>query len=128
MSRSPRRGRPSLDERPKAPWDPFPLVELAVLVGLVLFVLGVFDLESDRGKLLLVSGMALGSLGGLDTAAREHFAGYRSHTTVLAALPAVLLAGLLFFGGAPWIAIVIVAPAVFAGVFFLLLRAYRRRQ
>jgi hypothetical protein len=124
----PHRGRRSIEERPKAPWHPFPLVELSVLIGLVLFVLGVLDLSSDRGKLLLVCGMVLGSLGGLDTALREHFTGYRSHTTVLAALPAVLLAGVLFFSGAPWIAIVTVAPAAFAGAFVLLLRAHRRRQ
>jgi hypothetical protein len=117
----------SPDERPKAPWHPFPLVELCVLIGLVLFVLGFLDFESDRGRLLLVCGLALGSLGGLDTALREHFAGYRSHSTVLAALPAVLLAGVLYFGGAPWPAIVVAAPAIFAGGFYLLVRAYRRR-
>jgi hypothetical protein len=114
------------DERPKAPWHPFPLVELCVLIGLVLLVLGLLDFKSDRGKLLLVCGMALGSLGGLDTVLREHFAGYRSHATVLAALPAVLLAGVLYFGGAPWPAIVIAAPLVFVGAFVLLVRAYRQ--
>ena len=41
---------------------------------------------------MLVLGMALGSLGGLDTALREHLAGYRSHTTVIASLPAVTTA------------------------------------
>ena len=29
---------------------------------------------------MLVVGLALGSLGGLDTAAREHFAGFKPHT------------------------------------------------
>jgi hypothetical protein len=125
---APRRGRPSPEERPKAPWHPFPLVELCVLLGLVLFVLGVLDWESDRGRAMLVCGMALGSLGGLDTALREHFTGFRSHSTVLAALPAVLVAGALYFGGAPWAAIVVLAPAVFAGAFWLLLRGYRRRR
>jgi len=123
-----RRGRrPTLDERPKAPWHPVPLVELCVFIGLVLFVLGILDWESDRGRVLLVCGMALGSLGGLDTVLREHFAGYRSHSTALAALPAVLLAGVLYFAGAPWAAIVVLAPAAFAGAFWLLARAYRRR-
>src|SRR5215210_473913 len=86
---APRRrgGRPSLEERPKPPWHPVPLVEICVLVGIVLLVLGALDLRSDRGKLLLVLGLALGSLGGLDTALREHLSGSRSHTTVLAALP-----------------------------------------
>ena len=76
-------------ERPKAPWHPFPLVELCVLVGIVLIVLGLINFETRDGKTMLLVGLALGSLGGLDTAAREHFAGYRSHTTVLAGVPAV---------------------------------------
>src|SRR4051794_32930740 len=82
-----RPGRPRPEDRPKPPWHPVPLVELSVLVGIVLLVLGALNLDEDRGKLLLVFGMLLGSLGGLDTALREHFAGYRSHTTIIAALP-----------------------------------------
>src|SRR5215210_9165035 len=94
---APRRrgGRPSLEDRPKPPWHPVPLVEICVLVGIVLLVLGALDIDSGRGRAMLVLGMLLGSLGGLDTAAREHFAGYRSHTTVLAALPGVAAAAAL---------------------------------
>jgi hypothetical protein len=124
---APPRRRPRPDERPKAPWHPFPLVELCVLLGLVMFVLGALDLQSDRGRLLLVCGMVLGSLGGLDTAAREHFAGYRSHTTVLSGLPAVLVAGALFFVRAPWLAIALAAALTFTAAFTALRRAYRRR-
>src|SRR6185436_11709494 len=67
---APRRrgGRPTIEDRPKPPWHPVPLVELCVLVGIVLLVLGALNLDSDRGKVMLVLGMALGSLGGLDTA------------------------------------------------------------
>ncbi len=115
------------DERPKAPWHPFPLVELAVLAGIVLLVLGMLDYGSDRGRALLVSGMLLGSLGGLDTALREHFAGYRSHATVLAAIPAVALAALLYFVGAPWPAVVAGPVVAFPAALWLLARAYRRR-
>src|SRR5215218_3394767 len=104
-----RRRAPS--ERPRAPWHPFPLVELGVLVG----------------RVLLVWGMALASLGGLETALREHFSGYASHALLLAALPAVLVAGVLFFAGAPWIAIPL-AGAVALGVGFAWLRrGFRRR-
>ena len=46
---------------------------------------------------MLVFGMALGSLGGLDTALREHFAGYRSHTTLIAGAAGRDVAALLFF-------------------------------
>ena len=123
----PRRGRPSLEERPKPPWHPVPLVEICVLLGIVLLVLGALDLSSDRGRILLVCGMALGSLGGLDTALREHFAGFRSHTTLLSALPAVLTAAGLFFARIPWPVVVGAAVAMFAGIFWLLRRAFMRR-
>jgi hypothetical protein len=114
-------------ERPKAPWHPFPLVELCVLAGIVLLVLGLLSYDSDRGKAMLVAGMLLGSLGGLDTALREHFSGFRSHTMILAAVPAVGLAAILYFASAPW-PVVSVAPVLaFAAAIPLLLRAYRRR-
>ena len=122
-----RTGRPSPEDRPKPPWHPVPLVELCVLVGLVLLVMGALQRDSDRGKLLLVFGMALGSIGGLDTALREHFSGYKSHTTVLSALPAVFTAAAVFFARLPWIAVVGGAVAVFAAAFWALRKAFMRR-
>jgi hypothetical protein len=95
-------------------------------IALVMLVLGALNFDSDRGRLLLVFGLALGSLGGLDTAVREHFAGFRSHTTVLSALPAVVTAAALFFVGVPWIVLVAAAALVFAAAFWALLKAYRR--
>jgi hypothetical protein len=115
-------------ERPKAPWHPFPLVELLVLAGIVLLVLGFLSFDSDRGKAMLVGGMLLGSLGGLDTALREHFSGYRSHTTIIAGVLAVALAAVLYFAGAPWIAVVAGALVAFAGAAWLLVRDYKRRE
>ncbi len=110
-----RRPAPLSDERPKAPWHPFPLVELSVLVGIVLIVIGRDrGLDSDRGRLALLCGLVLASLGGLDTALREHFNGFRSHSSVLAGLPAVLVAGALFFARAPWVAVVVAGALVFA--------------
>ena len=104
-SRRPRRRAPPprparlTDERPQAPWHPVPLVELSVFVGLVLIVVGfVVGIGSDGGRLALLCGLVLASLGGLDTALREHFAGFRSHSSVLAGLPAVLWRAALFFG------------------------------
>ena len=73
----------------------------------MLIVVGaITGLDTDRGRLALLCGLVLASLGGLDTALREHFNGFRSHSSVLAGLPAVLVAGALFFGGAPWIAVI----------------------
>jgi NhaP-type Na+/H+ or K+/H+ antiporter len=67
----------------------------------------------------------LASLGGLDTALREHFGRYKSHALMLAALPAVLTAGVLFFAQAPWIAIPLAAAAVFGAAFVALRRTFR---
>jgi hypothetical protein len=116
-----------LDERPKAPWHPFPLVELSILVGIVLIVLGLFVVEGDRGRILLVFGLALGSLGGLDTALREHFSGFRSHAALIAGVPAVLVAGVLFFAGAPQFAVLLGTLAVFAVVLTWARSSYRGR-
>ena len=70
----------------------------------------------------------LASLGGLDTALREHFAGFRSHTIILAGLPAVGVAAILYFAGAPWPAVTVAAIVGFAALIPLLLRAYKRRE
>jgi hypothetical protein len=121
------RGKPA-EDRPKAPWHPVPLAELCVLVGIILIVAGLIaGVSGDRGRLLLVTGLALGSLGGLDTAAREHFSGWASHTAVLAGVPAVAVAAVLFFAKAPWIAVVAAMVVVFAGAATGLDRAWRRR-
>lgn len=82
-SKKPGAGR-SRSDLPPAPWSPFPLTELVVLIGIVCFVWGAFTFGSDRGRLLLFAGMVLGSLGGLEVSVREHFAGRKSHTTLLA--------------------------------------------
>ena len=117
------------DERPKPPWHPIPLVELSVFVGLVLIVVGIVGgVGSDAGRLALLCGLVLGSLGGLDTALREHFAGFRSHSSVLAGLPAVLVAGGLFFGRAPWAAVVAAGAVTFAAAFWWFRLAFRRRS
>jgi len=120
--------RPARGERPQAPWHPFPLVELCVLLGLVLLVWGFFTADAASGRVLLVCGMVLASLGGLETALREHFTGYRSHALLLAALPAVLTAGVLFFARAPWIAIPFAGAIVLVAAFAALRRAFRRRS
>ena len=116
------------EDRPRAPWHPFPLGELLVLAGIVLRILGFLNFDSDRGRAMLVSGMLLGSLGGLDTALREHFGGYRSHSMIIAGVVAVGLAAILYFAGAPWIVIPVGAVVAFAVGLWLLVRDYRRRE
>ena len=99
-----------------------------MLAGIVLLILGLINFDTDRGRAMLVSGMLLGSLGGLDTALREHFSGYRSHTTILAGLVAVAVAAALFFGGAPWPAVIAGAAVALALGVWLFARVYTRRR
>jgi hypothetical protein len=81
------------DERPPAPWGNFPLVQISVLASLLLIIIGAIN----KNAVQLVIGLGLGSLGGLELSIREHFAGYRSHTTLLAGMVYVVTLGLTFF-------------------------------
>jgi hypothetical protein len=111
------------DERPPAPWGSFPLAELTVLAGIVLLVVGFVG-----GSLTaLALGVTLGALGGLEVSVREHFAGYRSHTTMLAGTVFVLVTGALFYLSGLVLAICLaVGAAAFALSFLALRRAFRR--
>lgn len=123
--RAPRR----IDERPErvnAPWHPFPLVELSVLVGIVCIVIGLLSSDETHGRVLLALGVSLGALGGLDTSLREHFAGYRSHSLVLAAFPAVAVAVIIGLARAPLYLIVPVMLGVFLLAFVALRRVWER--
>lgn len=88
--------KPIEEERPPAPWGSFPLVEIVVLVGLVMLVVGLF-VRGPQGAALLGTGLALGALAGLELSIREHFAGYRSHTALLASAAAVATLALFFY-------------------------------
>lgn len=129
--RSSRRpGNPD-DEAPPAPWGSFPLVELAVLVGIVMIVLGLFFVDGTRSGILLGTGLLLASIGGLELAIREHFAGYRSHTMLLAGVPAAAVLALLFYAGPdglPPIARAGIGLAVYAVAGMLLVRIFRDRS
>lgn len=72
-------------------------------------------------------GVVLAGLGGLEVSAREHFAGYRSHTTLLAGTVFVLVTGSLFYLAGLILAIALaVGAAVFAASFYALRRAFQK--
>jgi hypothetical protein len=102
-------------------------MELAVLVALALGV-GGFVVGGRRGGIMLACAAALGSLAGLEISIREHFAGFRSHSTVLAAAPAVVTMAVLFFTRAPAGAMLGAGIVVFGIAFFLLREAFKRRS
>lgn len=115
--------RPRADERPPAPWGSFPLAELTVLAGIVMLVIGVVG----KNPTAIGVGVVLAGLGGLEVSVREHFAGYRSHTTLLAGTVFVLVTGGLFYLAGLILAVCLAAGAVaFATSFYVLRRAFQR--
>ena len=113
---------------PAAAWSPFPLTELVVLFALALIIAGVLTDGGRRGA-LLACGFALVSLAGLELAIREHFAGYRSHSTLLGAACAIAVdAPLFLFTGLPQGVLLVIGVGVFALVLTRLRRAFRARS
>ena len=115
--------RRKADERPPAPWGSFPLAELTILAGIVMLAVGIFAKSTSA----LGVGVVLAALGGLEVAAREHLAGYRSHTTLLAGTLFVLVVGGLFYLAGLVLAVCLaIGAVVFLAAFFALRRAFQR--
>ena len=111
------------DERPPAPWGSFPLAELTILAGIVALVVGVFG----GGPTAIGIGVVLAGLGGMEVAIREHMAGFRSHTTLLAGAVFILVVALLFYVVGQVLAVALAVGAVaFLAAFLLLRRAFQR--
>ena len=127
--RSYSRGRPSIDDRPPAPWGSFPLSELAVLVSIVLIILS-FVVRGDQGVVMFAAGLLLGTLAGLEVSIREHLAGFRSHSTLLAGAAAVLtITVIALAAGEVFVPVLLAAGlAVFGIVFWSLREAFKRRS
>jgi uncharacterized membrane protein YhiD involved in acid resistance len=91
-----------------------------------------FVVAGNQGLVMIAVGVALGSLGGLEVSVREHFAGYRSHTTVLALAAGVLTAAAItvvttLAFDSVLLAIPVAAGVVaFAAAFAILRGAFRR--
>jgi uncharacterized membrane protein len=124
----PRPGRTSIDDRPPAPWGNFPLVELAVLAGIILLIAG-FIVRGDRGVTMIVAGMAVASLAGLELSIREHFSGFRSHTTLLAGAVALAVIGATYFvSDKNQVAMLAAAAVAFLGAFLVFRRVFTHRS
>jgi len=114
----PARRSTARDQRPPAPWGSFPLQELTVLVGLVILIIGFVG----SNPVAIGVGIALGSLAGLELSLREHLAGYRSHTFLLAGTAFVVTVGTLYYLGDLVLLVCLIAGAA---VFVLALAALR---
>lgn len=117
-----------LSEAPPAPWAPLPLVELCILGGIGLVVAGLIT-RGARSHVEVACGLALILLASLELSIREHFAGYRSHTTLLAGaagVGAMVLVG--FLSGLPRYIDVVIGLSVFVFLWRLLRAAFQRRS
>jgi hypothetical protein len=124
----PERPRRRSGERPQAPWGSFPLSELVILLGIVLIVWGAVGGGDDTG--LLAAGLVIASLGGGELALREHLAGFRSHSTLLAGVAAFVCVTAVALGLGPvrfWV-LLMLGAGVFGATFYLMRELFKRRS
>jgi hypothetical protein len=110
-------------QRPEGPFGGLHVSEIAIFAGLIALVIGLIE----GAQTPLVVGSIVCALGVVEVTGREHFAGYRSHTVLLAAIPAIALeAGLVAAFGepSPRALLLLVVVPVFAVLFFLLKRRF----
>lgn len=119
--------RARLDDAPRPPWHPVPLTELCILVGML--ALGAAFLGGGPTALLVGFGLVLVVAATGELALREHLAGYRSHSALIAGLLAILVAAPLAALARPPKAVVLgVAAVIFLVALQLLRELFRRRS
>jgi hypothetical protein len=125
----PRPARREPGRRPRAPWGSFPLSELVILLGIVVIFWGLFS-GSDAGNERVAAGLLLASLGGGEIALREHLAGFRSHSSLLAGVAtfAVVTAVALGLGPVKLWLLLVLGVAVFAATFYAMRELFKRRS
>lgn len=109
-------------QRPPGPFAGLPVSEVAILAGVVGAVIG----WVQRASAALIAGIVVCALGVVELTAREHFSGYRSHSTLLAGMAAVAvetLLGVLIVPRAGALLLIAVVP-VFAASFVALRRRF----
>lgn len=121
MAARPARRKP--DERPPAPWGKAPLAELVIFAGIVSLIYGIVGQQPTA----IGIGVALAGLGGMEVAIREHLAGFRSHTTLLAGAVFVFTVGGVYYLAHEILAVCLAIGAVaFVIAFYLARRAFQR--
>jgi hypothetical protein len=111
-------------EPPPNPFGGFPASELAIFAGAVGVIVG----YSTKTAPALVVGIIVCALGVAEVTAREHFSGYRSHSALLAGIPAVGVgvAMIALFGGSLRRGLLLpVVIVIFAVLFWVLRRRFR---
>jgi hypothetical protein len=114
----------TVGERPMGIFGGVPVSEFAIFAGIVALVIGMID----HGGPALEVGIIVMALGVTEVTAREHFSGFRSHATLLALMPAVVLEAIYaLVVGVPSQRILLLVPVIpiFALGYWLLRRHFR---
>jgi hypothetical protein len=110
-------------ERPQGRFGGLPVSEIAIFAGAVALVVGIIN----HGGPALIAGVVICLFGVVEVTTREHFSGYRSHTVLLAAIPAVAVEFLIALTvGPPAIRALLLVPvaAVFASCSWFLRKRF----
>ena len=100
-----------------------PLPSWRSSAGIVALAIGVFG----GAPTAIGVGVVLAGLGGIEVAIREHLAGFRSHTTLLAGFVFVAVVALLFYAAGQLLAVALAIGAVAFVVAFIGLRRVFQR-
>jgi hypothetical protein len=111
-------------ERPRGLFGAVPVSEVAILGGVVVGGVGLVS----HAKVTIIIGLVICAVGVTEVTGREHFAGYRSHTALLAAVPTVVLEAIVVtvFGDPSdraWLLLIVIP--VYALLFFPLRHRFR---
>jgi hypothetical protein len=115
------------EDAPQPAWAPFPLTELTILLAIIMLGLG-FLAGGDRRAALLGGGFVLVTLSAGELSLREHFAGYRSHSSLLAGIVAILCAIPVWLLPVPQPVVLLVGIVAFVLALVAFRRAFMRRS
>jgi len=116
------------EDAPQPPWAPFPLTELCILLSIVLLGIGFLFADGERRGVLLGGGFVLVTLAAGELSVREHFAGYRSHSSLLAGICAILAALPFWLAPIPQEIVLLVGVVAFVLGLLGFRRAFMRRS
>ena len=116
------------EDAPQPPWAPFPLTELCILLSIVLLGIGFLFADGERRGVLLGGGFVLVTLAAGELSVREHFAGYRSHTSLLSGICAILAALPFWIAPVPQVVVLLVGVLAFGVGLYGFRRAFMRRS
>ena len=115
------------EDAPQPAWAPFPLTELAIFISIILLAVGFLTHDATRG-VLLGGGFLLVTLSAGELAVREHFAGYRSHSSLLAGICAIVAAVPVWLLPVPQELVLAAGVLAFVAGLYGFRRAFMRRS